>query len=487
MKNKTIELRKNGVIFHDKYNHRIEMTFVNVENSKVKKLNNNYLYVKEFNGLDDIEVSIKNDNVKENIYVYEPRDNYRYQYLLLLTNVLIERIDNQIIFVDKDTHETVCMLKDMIMYDDNHKESTHIKIKIKEITEDIIALDIIPSKRWMNSQIRKYPIIIDPSLETISDNDLITITSSHDEQVLVGIKNKSSYTLSIDVNTSKLINEITSQSLSTYKAYLEFYYESDESKDNSIYKITCGNKEIDYQLNTTHKMRIELNKLCTDLTSVESLSLTIKHYDIDNKDSINNDYLIIKLDDYEYRPRLVLEYLTLNDLSFELKELSLNEGGSCYVDIKKGRFTHKVTVGTIKENALSMNLELILSSMLLHSQGDDEDNKKMTKGWRTNFHQYIKRKNKYNGINETKEILYIDGNGDTHLLKDNWYYIENNKRHYVSEDDITYNSRHEICYSNKVLHHEYTSDEGLVYLPNQGTYNLDQKVTKTYQKNIISN
>ena len=100
------------------------------------------------------------------------------------------------------------------------------------------------------------------------------------------------------------------------------------------------------------------------------------------------------------------------------------------IDLVNQDYTHIHSDAEINHHTLSIPLYHIYES-----QNKEENQNGMGKGWRSNLHQYLIKKD-YNEETQSREIHYIDGKGKKHTFEEKWYYEDNGEKHYVNRDAI---------------------------------------------------
>lgn len=84
---------------------------------------------------------------------------------------LIPKLDknNVITFYDKkDNNKAIYTINAPYMYDANFQYSDNIKVILNQ-TKKGYELIVTPDKEWLNSSTVKYPVTLDPSVETSQD------------------------------------------------------------------------------------------------------------------------------------------------------------------------------------------------------------------------------------------------------------------------------------------------------------------------------
>jgi len=155
------------------------------ENDKRKSIPKNTSGVNFSNALPDTDLnySVNGNTVKEDIVLNKAPQNPVYTFNLS-TNKLIPVLqkDKSIIFYDeKDKTNGIFKIPTPYMYDAKHEENGDIKVTLTE-TQSGYSLSLEPSKDWLNSPDRQYPVVIDPIVNTSLDK-----SSIHDTWVMSGL------------------------------------------------------------------------------------------------------------------------------------------------------------------------------------------------------------------------------------------------------------------------------------------------------------
>ena len=467
-----IKILDNGFLYFDN-NHQVKITFNLTKDSEIVKKNKTSLFIKKFNNEDDIELLVDDNKVKENIIIHQQKDIYKYLYNLEISNLILEEKNNQYFFLDKKTKKEVFKLSEFIMFDSNNKESKNIKVKLNKIDENNYILKVTPSKQWINSLKRKFPIILDPSIETIS-MDCFIFNNSYSQSYVdktgyakVGFVSSKSYNLAINIDLSGIMNEIErrGKSSSNFEVILKLPYQ--KRYGNSDYILTNGSFNAKCQMNNSFVLTFNITKIVKQLFqgSVRTTKFTLSNAksSFEGRDCIDVCTRLIN----GSKPSLILNY-ELDDSPFETTKDFIQDAGTTFFNVGNGQFIHKKNIGKINHNALSLPIDLILNSNLLFSRSVDTRNKCLTKGWKTSLHQYIIKIGGFIDPLKTNTIHYIDGDGFTHLLLERWYYQETKGKVYVEKSKIFYEENGTpfvlVGTNHQEVQFEYRNEEGLIFI-----------------------
>jgi len=125
------------------------------------------------NKIIDVDYTVSQHKVKEDITIYSKRDANVVYYTYncpSLTAVLTE--DNSILFVNSE-NETVFTVHTPYMYDSEGNGSYEFDISIQQ-RGDTCTVVMVPDKEWLSSPDRAYPVVIDPTVtnsKTVSNYD----------------------------------------------------------------------------------------------------------------------------------------------------------------------------------------------------------------------------------------------------------------------------------------------------------------------------
>ena len=127
-----------------------------------KKQNKNGLLAQEIFKNCDLSYLVKNGMLKEDLILKNSSAPASYEYLLRLRNLNLSKNDNgECVFNDKSGKELLAMSK-FIMYDAKGESSEDIDVQVKK-TGNLYRLIVTPSKTWLSSAERIYPVTVDPT------------------------------------------------------------------------------------------------------------------------------------------------------------------------------------------------------------------------------------------------------------------------------------------------------------------------------------
>ena len=137
------------------------------ENIKtLSNINQSVTYYSVFEGV-DLQYVIGGDEVKENIIINKYISNFEMTFNYEVKNLdLIENDLGNYVFVN-GSGETVFEITNLYMFDNNNEFSKDIKIEVTETKKDTYQIIIKPNDEWLKGS--AYPVVIDPSISSVSD------------------------------------------------------------------------------------------------------------------------------------------------------------------------------------------------------------------------------------------------------------------------------------------------------------------------------
>ena len=491
-------LMEEGIVLEED-EHKIVMLPLGGKGKPSVKKRKDKVKFNKFSESFDLEYEIKENGLKENIIIKHANKDYKYEFLLKLTNLKFDEQDNT--FKDKETNKLVFKLLDLVMFDLNKEESNDILEEVTKLSEEEIKLTITPSKEWLNSSKRTFPVTLDPSIEVVEENIISMGTTN--EEISVGYISGPNTTGTITIDIENIKDEINRLGLSRYKVLLKLCITNKFVENYCGYYSVYGNDITLFDSNVEFKDVIDIDittlvkeNLVNDINtiSLEITNNTLNHISSTEFDEINqaitNDYIYIATpyyEDEEYHPKLTLEYLSPESRPEEAAIISydLGKSGQTSVNLYDGSFIHEIPLASINENSLQADLNLVFNKRLFNEQSIDQIDKFIGKGFKTNMHQYLVKDDNFNPITGGRKITYVDGQGFTHDLIEKWYYEDSEEvKHFVSKDEVFLDDdgiiKVNINAEQKEVKYELESEEGLSYLSASSMYNYRKKGLKRF-------
>ena len=113
----------------------------------------------------DIEYLAESDRIKENIIIKERSDSYEYEFDLALDNLTVKASADgkSLEIINKGNGTLWGYIPAPFMYDANGERSDDVYYEIVAERKDL-SLKVIADERWINSEERAFPVVIDPQI-----------------------------------------------------------------------------------------------------------------------------------------------------------------------------------------------------------------------------------------------------------------------------------------------------------------------------------
>lgn len=268
----------------------------------------------------DIEYLTKSDRIKENIIIKERSDKYDYEFDLALENLTVKASadGNSLEIINKGNGTLWGYIPAPFMYDANGKRSDDVYYEIDAEGKEI-SLKVIADERWINSEERAFPVVIDPQIVITNFYGYGYETEEYDD----GIFEFNTYSL---YGGKKLVGH--ELRINTTEGYLSPETMPGYIKSEIVIDIEKIKKSINTQIRSARLiLRLdELNSTATEARINGSL-----HYIHANEDIIvsitnslqyswdKNENVVIEICPYAYRDNFVTEYAVFYPPILELE------------------------------------------------------------------------------------------------------------------------------------------------------------------------
>ena len=447
--------------------------FREVLTSKVK-------YADLYDGI-DFDYEIRPDSIKEDITVKSYRDNYTFAFKVF-TNGLDIRLSEdrkEVRFIasvsleDTSEGDTVFTMPAAFMYDKANNKSENIIYAVDCINSGEFLVKVIPDSNWLNSEERKFPVVIDPSLLVYGDDSDIVYkivknyvdhSSGSDfyreenNNTPMGFFRGNAATPSDAAklfgetelyigfkNISRIYNGIVNVAQLNIPIYLSPYVENTAGYFE-VYGITEGpdwmNKELNWDSRPEVSSEIiafakpiyeKINDrggwyLKLDITS----AMASKYSGFVVKGSTKGIFFNGGWYNYIYIPTANAKQNVALSITYTEKEQvrggksiqqSCNQAGTGSVDLFTGDISFVHEDINLEGVQLPINVAHIYNSRVYDNEADSSY--KCGVGWRLNFMQTLKEKyeeiGEYNKDTSFRCFEYIDASGIRHELTTRYY------------------------------------------------------------------
>lgn len=116
----------------------------------------------------DLQYNVVSDSIKENIILKDKTAlEQEIAFEFQTSNLKMEKLEgNEIVIYDKDPEDVVLVIDAPYMYDAKNEICYDIDVELTNKNNNKYTMIIKPSKEWLESEERAYPITIDPTVQT---------------------------------------------------------------------------------------------------------------------------------------------------------------------------------------------------------------------------------------------------------------------------------------------------------------------------------
>ena len=139
-----------------------------------QQLNSEVLVFKDVELGTDMEYTVTEHGVKEDIVVKEKAAVYRYPFTLHCVNVTpqYDETAGRIGFVSNENGKEVFHIPAPFMKDADGQQSTGVYYELKDTASGDVQLTVVADSDWINAEERAFPVTIDPQINVTSDSDI---------------------------------------------------------------------------------------------------------------------------------------------------------------------------------------------------------------------------------------------------------------------------------------------------------------------------
>lgn len=508
------------------------------ENIMESKLHNNVCYPNILDNI-DLEYNVMPAKVKEAIILKNKDVDLEKLIFSIETNMELELLDKRIV---AKTNDKICFEFDApYMVDANFIINNDINYELSKLQNGNYLLKLNINKEWLNNDITKYPVIIDPTItnsgqdNSVYDTQISPGDENEDwhgtsERLRVGMISTSDghipiralfkFSLPIIGTGSQIIN--ATMNLVGYPAN-GFPVDYDIL---TVHQITNDWSEASARWNNMHdkynaKVEGIMEARCSYLESEDVISPVINSADITRLvrkwyTGTPNYGVMLKQNEEKYNPDFIAQFFSKDNniigsnpkpvlsISYRNQNGLLNymdyqeqvfSEGKTYVNNYNGNMTSIFNIGNTigGKKPVSLNLVYNTNDVVLNN------NYGYGLGYKLNLHQIIKEQT----IDGRTYLEYLDEDGTLHYFlnqkttfDDNGYNTTDTENVYYDEDGldmtITKNSNDYVLKDKNGNTMKFIKKESIAYLSqiedvsgnkNTVTYNEDNKITKIVDAN----
>lgn len=361
----------------------------------------------------DIEYILEGTNLKENIIIYEPLDEYRFTFELNLDGLFVMQTAEGDILITDETGETVYIIPSGYMYDANRVYSYEVHYTL-EFVDELYFLTVVADSEFF--EYAAFPVVVDPSVLASHHDNIVFATGRYtdnkswvDSKFITGrfftlglfpgdmrnafIASTSSYVADIISNNENVI----------LSADLKIYYNKDR-----LFEVELKSATDPYALYSATVLSFLTH---TKNTSEKYITIDVDEY---IKNHLGKSIISIRDIDREAETTLSNPYLTIrychNSSEYTITQ-DLGNSGVGAVDLFNGRLSYALQDAIVNDAGF-------MPISISHIYGASFD--------ATTYHTGNKFK-----LNIQQKIIY---NGDNYCYNDSI-----GRMHYFTRDDIPEN------------------------------------------------
>ena len=435
----TVNKGKYSVSFlpHDRAMSQAEMVY---------NENGQKLIFKEYSRGIDLEYTLSEGGIKENILVHDRTSESVIKFILQTKNLTMElEAGGQVLtFKSEDDNNTVFRIPAPSMSDAKGVGSEEVCYDITEKSKDTYELQVVADSAWLNEPSRTYPVSIDPTIINYAKNYIDSYELRNDSRALTR-------------NTYNITTQYYGDNRYFSKVWIQFFLD-DVIPENAVIRsaILHMRKTDRYSSGTNvsdlvvRQVKNDLSeegsfvgKLCDNSIYTDIIGTEIKEsyesYTIDVTDTIRNtDYrtkgilfevadsdsdeftfIIFSayVDPIKYRPYLDVDYYIPEEFSGgEKYTTTINDKCNYALNLYTGTELLEYQDISMSGNRLPMQISHIYNSLYksknYFSVGSSKIETGLPNGWKLNVQQYLYSE----GEGSEQKYVYIDQAGFRHNL-----------------------------------------------------------------------
>ncbi len=411
-------------------------------------------YKNVFSGT-DLEYIVSSGKIKENIVVNSKQSQYVYNFAMTFDGLTpVQKADGSFyLYKDENSEKPEAIIAAPYMFDADNNISDDVSMELHGNT-----LTVTADKDWINSENRKFPVVIDPTVITYTSG----ITDTYVGSTLTGINHNTSILnyagrdtglvrrtyMKFDLPTVPENSVITNAVLTLQQTastdsletnpYKYFYAIDLTGKGSwSVDSITWNNQPVSKELNAPQSESERIIDFCTMKSgggNTYDLNLTKSVKAWYEKSGKNNGIMIASSDETkdfmsyfhavdagtEGVPVIKIEYNSNNGIEdyWSYETTDMGRSGKAYVNKYNGNLTYIHDDISMTGNILPINISHVYNGYTDASYAANLKNMYVGKNFHLNIQEFIKRISSSDPLYASGyRYKYYDGDGTVHLFK----------------------------------------------------------------------
>lgn len=469
---------------------------------------------------DRLSIKSKDNGLEFDIAVTKQRDEYSYAFDFTMDgSVKPELNGNEFILRDTAGNE-VFSINGIHMITENGRISTNI--------ETVLTADgkctIVANADYIKENILNGDIFIAfnvsghivPMITLESFRDGKAAQPSNDMYVF-GYKGRQEYMLKATIRAKEIASELISRQSENFETLFTLNFDKSNAKnfcegfrvydgeDNNLIKTQNFDEAPEsITIDITKKVKAAIEAVNAG-KEVKDIVLEFK-YSCTPMAASDDEYAGEELaDNYveiygiyssntSNRPYIGSKFVSIGEVKegTPFIEKKLGRSGKSKINIFEGSLQHGFSLGSIAAKSFRVPFSMFYDSRLLTQKFERPKTVGLPKGWMFNLSQcLIKDKTNANKTKGVKEVLYIDGENNTHVLTEKWFYKdESDKEIVVTKDEVYLGNDQKLKYedANGVVHdvtYQVDNDDGLTFVSTNSKLNYakqsDMKIEQSFE------
>lgn len=469
---------------------------------------------------DRLSIKSKDNGLEFDIAVTKQRDEYSYAFDFTMDgSVKPELNGNEFILRDTAGNE-VFSINGIHMITENGRISTNI--------ETVLTADgkctIVANADYIKENILNGDIFIAfnvsghivPMITFESFRDGKAAQPSNDMYVF-GYKGRQEYMLKATIRAKEIASELISRQSENFETLFTLNFDKSNAKnfcegfrvydgeDNNLIKTQNFDEAPEsITIDITKKVKAAIEAVNAG-KEVKDIVLEFK-YSCTPMAASDDEYAGEELaDNYveiygiyssntSNRPYIGSKFVSIGEVKegTPFIEKKLGRSGKSKINIFEGSLQHGFSLGSIAAKSFRVPFSMFYDSRLLTQKFERPKTVGLPKGWMFNLSQcLIKDRTNANKTKGVKEVLYIDGENNTHVLTEKWFYKdESDKGIVVTKDEVYLGNDQKLKYedANGVVHdvtYQVDNDDGLTFVSTNSKLNYakqsDMKIEQSFE------
>lgn len=469
---------------------------------------------------DRLSIKSKDNGLEFDIAVTKQRDEYSYAFDFTMDGSVKPELNGSEFILRDTAGNEVFSINGIHMITENGRISTNI--------ETVLTTDgkctIVANADYIKENILNGDIFI---VFNVSGHvvPMITLESFRDgkaaqpsnDMYVFGYKGRQEYMLKATIRAKEIASELISRQSENFETLFTLNFDKSNAKnfcegfrvydgeDNNLIKTQNFDEAPEsITIDITKKVKVAIEAVNAG-KEVKDIVLEFK-YSCTPMAASDDEYAGEELadnyveiygiysSDTSNRPYIGSKFVSIGEVKegTPFIEKELGRSGKSKINIFEGSLQHGFSLGSIAAKSFRVPFSMFYDSRLLTQKFERPKTVGLPKGWMFNLSQcLIKDRTNANKTKGVKEVLYIDGENNTHVLTEKWFYKdESDKEIVVTKDEVYLGNDQKLKYedANGVVHdvtYQVDNDDGLTFVSTNSKLNYakqsDMKIEQSFE------